>query len=155
MDRRFVALALAAFGLDRIVKILVMHWLPFQKPLAIWAPHLYFTYIQNHGAAFGIFQQQRTLLIGSGLAVLIIFWLLKAELLQSRLSVFGVAFLVGGDLGNLFDRIVYNGVIDFIDFRIWPVFNIADICIDLGIGLLLLHFWLSRKDTSSGIAHAS
>ena len=77
--------------------------------------------------------------------MLLIFWWLRTELLCTAPGRWGTALLIGGDLGNLYDRLVHGGVIDFIDFRIWPVFNVADMCIDLGIALLLVHYLMTRN----------
>ena len=108
---------------------------------------LHLTYVQNHGGAFGIFQGQQLLFIG--LAIAVVVWLareLTAKPSTSRLIQWGCALVLGGAVGNLLDRLRFGYVVDFIDFRIWPVFNVADTAIDVGVGLLLLHsFWTSKR----------
>ena len=67
-----------------------------------------------------------------------------------RLAQVGVALLVGGALGNAYDRWAYNAVIDFFDFRIWPIFNVADIAICIGAGLLILDTVRRDKKAKAG-----
>ena len=65
-----------------------------------------------------------------------------SEIKKSTLNArYGVAFLLGGAIGNLIDRIVLGKVVDFFDFIIWPIFNIADIAICIGVGLILWSTW--------------
>ena len=52
-----------------------------------------------------------------------------------------VGFLLGGALGNAIDRVRSGGVVDFLDFRVWPIFNVADIAICLGVTLIVFYFW--------------
>jgi len=152
MSFRFAALVGLIFGLDRLTKIAVSTWLPLNTPRPVFHPYLYFTYIKNKGAAFGILQNQQVLLIVSGLLVLVIFWFYRKELLQYPVGRVGATFLIAGDLGNLFDRVFYGGVIDFIDSRVWPIFNVADMCIDLGIILLLFDFWILKSKKPENVS---
>jgi signal peptidase II len=73
---------------------------------------------------------------------------------QSNISLLldiGLAFLIGGDLGNLFDRIFHGGVIDYIKFPYWPTFNFADISINIGIGLIILYLFITEKNEEQEI----
>ena len=111
------------------------------RPITSW---FYLTFVQNTGTAFGFFQ-------GSNKALLIFACLILCVLLYGARGLserggfwgaLGVALVLGGAVGNLMDRIHYGQVLDFLDFRIWPVFNIADSAITVGtisimIGLLL------------------
>jgi len=106
-------------------------------------PHLYFTLVHNTGTAFGMFQDNNK-------ALLIMSYVILGVLLYSARGLwergqewafFGVALIIGGAIGNIVDRHLYGQVIDFIDLRFWPVFNIADSAISVGavltgIGLL-------------------
>ncbi len=103
-------------------------------------PHLlYWTYVQNHAGAFGLFGTQPWFLVGMALVVLAIFWFAFREQAATSLLV-RLAFggIVGGAIGNILDRFHYGYVVDFIDLRWWPVFNVADSCITVGVALLLL-----------------
>jgi len=60
---------------------------------------------------------------------------------KERLLQFFIGFILGAAIGNLIDRILYGHVIDFLDFRIWPVFNIADSFITISVIFLMIYFW--------------
>lgn len=107
------------------------------------------TYVRNHGAAFSILQGQ-TLLLGLLTALLIaagLVFLFKNRDSKDRLMMCSVCMIIGGGLGNLIDRIYAGYVVDFIDFRVFPVFNFADICVTLGCALLCVS--ILRKDSKS------
>ena len=102
-------------------------------------PHVFhITYILNPGAAFGILENQRFFFISIGVFILLaaIFFFPKLQKEKLPLKV-GSALLLGGAVGNLIDRIQTGYVVDFFDFRIWPIFNIADIAIVCGVGLII------------------
>ncbi len=131
--------ALVALALDQYTKhVIVTDFLAGESRIAV--PHvLYWTYVQNRAGAFGLFGTQPWFLVGMALAVLAIFWFAFRE--QAATSAFvRVAFggIVGGAVGNILDRFHYGYVVDFIDLRWWPVFNMADSCITVGVVLLLL-----------------
>ena len=96
-------------------------------------PFFSITYVQNPGAAFGIFAGKRLASILIGIVVTMAFlvayrWLSK----KKKKYRYGTALLASGAVGNMIDRIQYGYVIDFFDLHIWPVFNIADIAIVAG-----------------------
>lgn len=104
------------------------------------------TYILNAGAAFGMMENQRFVFIAVAVAMMAAFAYYFREIkLQGLVFQVGVGLLVGGALGNLIDRVKLGKVIDFLDFRIWPVFNVADIAICVGAGLILWDV-LKKKD---------
>jgi signal peptidase II len=129
--------------LDRLSKAWIRHHFELGESRAV-TTWFYLTFVQNTGTAFGLFQgNNRALLI---LAVLILAALLYGARGLSERGGFwgslGVALVLGGAVGNLMDRVHYGQVIDFLDFRVWPVFNFADSAITIGtasimIGLLL------------------
>ena len=101
-------------------------------------PLLSLTYVQNTGAAFGLFRGQRLLFIF--LAIGIAAWILREMLTApapGRGAAWGFALVLGGSAGNLIDRLRVGYVIDFLDFHVWPVFNVADAAITIGVALLL------------------
>ncbi len=132
--------AVAALVLDQITKQIVgSGFAPGESKLAI--PHvLYWTYVQNHRGAFGLFGNQAWLLVLMSLAVLAVFWFaFRESATQSRLVQIAFGGIVGGAIGNIVDRFHYGFVVDFIDLRWWPeVFNVADSCITVGVVLLVL-----------------
>lgn len=103
-------------------------------------PHFFhLTLVKNQGIAFGLFQGAEKILlfvITLSIALLVNFALQPYP--GRRLTQWGISLILGGALGNWIDRIRAGAVIDFLDFRIWPVFNFADTAITLGVGLFLL-----------------
>ena len=135
----FVVALLAVLGLDQVTKHYVATtFAPGES--RIFIPHaVWWTYVQNHAGAFGLFGTQPWLLVAMALVVLGVFWYAFRDL-ASRSIVVRIAFgaIVGGAIGNIVDRFHYGFVVDFIDFRWWPVFNAADSCITLGVAVLIL-----------------
>jgi len=76
----------------------------------------------------------------------IIFFLRNKIDLKNKLVFFSLIFILGGSLGNMIDRLRVGSVIDFLDFRIWPIFNIADSALNIGLFLLILHFLFHKED---------
>lgn len=127
------------FLLDRFTKIAAVSNLSYGQSIKI-LPNLFnFTLILNNGTAFGLLRgQNAALALLSVLAItLIIFYILKNKSLDPVVSL-ALGLILGGALGNLFDRVRFGYVIDFLDFRIWPVFNIADSAITIGMAILIL-----------------
>lgn len=105
------------------------------------------TYVQNEGAAFSMWQGQWLILVGFPIAVIaagFVLMFIKRKTWRPLLLT-SVAFICGGGLGNLIDRITIGYVVDLFDFRVFPVFNIADIFICVGCGLMLLEVLLFEK----------
>ncbi len=140
--------AIAVLWLDQFTKHLVTSsFLPGESRFVI--PHfLKWTYERNVHGAFGLFGSNAVLLIGMAIVVLVLFWFSFRDAAVRSVTV-RVAFgmIVGGAIGNVVDRLHYGYVIDFIDFyRIWPnIFNIADSCITVGVGLLLITSLVTRR----------
>ncbi len=128
--------------LDRLTKIFFSHILSLGESWVVLRNILHMTLVHNTGIAFGLFRNQ-------GIVLIIIPVIMIALLLYnfyhykynneklSRLYIVAVSLIIAGAIGNLIDRILYGYVIDFIDLRIWPVFNIADSAITVGAVLLL------------------
>jgi signal peptidase II len=106
----------------------------------IVVPHvLWLTYVQNVHGAFGLFGSRPWLLIVMAVAVLAVFWFsFRDSAARSRLVRIAFGAIVGGAIGNIIDRVHYQYVVDFFDLRWWPVFNVADSCITVGVCLLVL-----------------
>lgn len=149
-DRRAIAYgsALALFALDRITKRLVETSLSAEDTLKVIPGFFDIVYSRNRGVAFGIFNdsafQWRTLLlvIASLAAVVVVSWILRRPAGIDRCTFWGLTLVLGGALGNVYDRIVSGQVTDFLLFYIgdyqWPAFNLADSAIVVGSGLLLI-----------------
>jgi signal peptidase II len=107
---------------------------------------LFFTLVHNTGTAFGLFQNNNRLLLLTSYAVLAMF-VYSARGLSERgggWGFLGVALVIGGAIGNIVDRHRYGQVIDFIDFRVWPVFNLADSAITVGAILIAIGLLTTR-----------
>jgi len=99
-----------------------------------------FTYVYNRGAAFGILQDQRVVFVGVSLVVIgVIIASYRYFPVTGPLLHLALGLQLGGALGNLIDRVRLGYVVDFIDLAIWPVFNLADAGIVIGVGILAFH----------------
>jgi signal peptidase II len=134
-----LVVAVMVFVADQLTK----HWvtatfMPGESRILV--PHLlYWTYVQNTRGAFGLFGDQTWLLIVLALAVLAIFWFSFRDIAaRSPLVRLALGGIVGGAAGNIADRLQHRYVVDFIDLRWWPVFNVADSCITIGVCLLIV-----------------
>ena len=127
--------------IDRITKYFARLKL-MEKTIAIIPNCFDLTYLENQGAAFGIFRNKRILLIGATSAVVafMLYYLLKNRGMSKWMKL-SFILIISGAIGNLIDRISKGYVIDFFHFYIgrmfdWPVFNVADICVVCGTILL-------------------
>lgn len=137
VNRPVWVVLLVLLAVDRLSKRLTLEFLSNQD--IIVAPFLHLRYVQNTGAAFGMMQGGNLLLILITLVILA--YLIKSwrELCgYGPLVKWGLVFILGGALGNLYDRITLGFVVDFIDLRVWPVFNAADSFITVGGVMLAL-----------------
>lgn len=101
----------------------------------------HFTLVYNRGIAFGLFNQNPSILfilISMSLVLLAIIARQAYAEKSSRLGWWGMALILAGAIGNWIDRFRFQAVVDFLDFRVWPVFNLADTAITVGVGLYLL-----------------
>ncbi len=133
-DYIFIFLSLGLIFLDQLTKYLVRLFMERGQSISIINNFFHISYVQNKGAAFGIFQNNVSILIWFSVIIL-------GVLLYNydKLPLVSKSLLFAGVIGNLIDRIFFRFVIDFIDFRIWPVFNIADSCLTIGVILLAVH----------------
>jgi signal peptidase II len=117
---------------------------------------LNFVHTTNPGVAFGILAESQAgwrtpLLISVSVAVIVfIVWLIGTDRTGGALGQYGVSFVLGGAVGNLYDRVAHQSVTDFVDFHIashhWYTFNIADSAIVVGAGLIVLELLRDRRD---------
>ncbi len=134
------SLASLVFVLDRITKIAVANNMSHGQSIKILPNIFHFTFVLNNGTAFGLLKGQNAALAAfSALAAaFIVVYAVRRKGMTADVSA-ALGLILGGALGNLFDRVRFGYVIDFLDFRIWPVFNLADSCITIGIIILSLH----------------
>jgi signal peptidase II len=136
---------------DRITKIFFSDLLAYGESLPVIRNVLHMTLIHNTGIAFGFFKDQGIVfivipVIAIFLLIFNVYYYRQNNEALSRVYIIAFSLILGGAIGNLIDRIVNGYVIDFIDFRIWPVFNIADSAITIGAIMVAIKcFRLSAK----------
>jgi signal peptidase II len=132
-----VMVVLGLLLLDRATKVLAQRFLE-QGAISVF-PFFQLNYVQNTGAAFGMMQGGNGLLIGVMLAIIgYLAYSWKDLCSQGKLVHWGCLLILAGALGNLYDRITLGYVVDFLDFLVWPVFNVADSAITVGGCLFVL-----------------
>jgi len=145
-------LILAAVVLDQWTKYLAAAHLQEIETLPLWQDIFHFTYVENRGAAFGMLANHRwVFMIFSTVAILLVLGWLFWEKPKSAWVKISAAFIIGGGIGNMIDRIRLGYVIDFIDVRAirFYVFNVADSFVCVGCAMMLLWVlcseWQERK----------
>jgi signal peptidase II len=141
-------LALAVLALDRATKVWARTWLAVHGPVRIF-PYFWLSYVENTGAAFGMGRGSR----GSNGAFIALAVVLIGALItwrrrlpkDQRWTHIALSLVLAGAFGNLYDRVAYGWVVDFFDFRVFPVFNVADSSITVGACILALTMWLEDR----------
>lgn len=148
-NRLFWLAAIVSLALDQLTKYWTVQALDIGDTIPLWPGVFHLTYVTNTGAAFSILSGQTewlrwlSLLVSLGLVILAI-----AGPSMSKLEQVGYGCILGGALGNGIDRFAAGEVVDFLDFRLinFPVFNIADVSINIGIICLLLALYRSSGE---------
>ncbi len=152
---RLLILAVGVFALDRITKTLTAGSMYIGQSKILLGDFIHITYVHNPGGAFGTrFGGNVFYIVAAAFAaVILVLWLFRKEHLPIGFT--GIALMLGGAAGNLWDRLTIGQVIDFIDVGIkssrWYTFNIADSAITTGICLLILQELLPRRNKSEKI----
>jgi len=137
--------------IDRVTKIFFSDLLSYGESLPIIRNIFHMTLVHNTGIAFGFFKDHGAVfivipIIAIALLIFNIYYYQQNNEALSRTYIIAFSMILGGAMGNLIDRIKYGHVIDFIDFRIWPVFNVADSAITIGAVIVAFKcFQLSSK----------
>ena len=156
----YLGIAACVFALDRITKVAVERSLTVYDSVTVIPGFFDLVHTKNRGAAFGMFAESdhplRTfLLIGVSIGVLCFISITlfrpgRAGFPASKVTAVGLSLVMGGALGNIYDRVAYGMVTDFLEFYYgtwrFAAFNIADSAISVGAGLLLLDMWRTRKE---------
>ena len=150
--RSFWLVAILGIIFDQITKyIVVQNFAAVGDTLPLWSNVFHFTYVINTGAAFSFFRGQveilRWISLVVSLILIIYVWFTPRLALLEQL---GYGFILAGAIGNGIDRFLFGYVVDFLDFRLinFPVFNLADVAINIGVVLLLVYsFTGSSKPT--------
>ena len=154
---KYMALAVAALlvGLDQWIKAWAA--IGLTRQIAVIPGLFYLTYLENTGAAFGIFQGQTfALAILSMVILAALLVLLLSSKINNRLAIWGLALILSGGVGNLIDRLVRGFVIDYLDFSAlfgFPIFNLADCLVVIGTALVIIYIiFFEDKIPSAGDA---
>jgi signal peptidase II len=129
-------IVLTVLSLDQLSKVIISRSLYFNQSVPVIKGFFHLTLVHNRGAAFGILKNQAALFIFTSLFAIILLILSLKNNRHKKLFSVALSLILAGALGNLIDRLFFGYVIDFLDFRVWPVFNIADSAITVGAVLL-------------------
>ena len=140
----FSGIAILVAIIDQLIKFYVEKNIS-EKSIDIIENIFSFSYLKNYGAAWGIFSENSWILtiITPMLIIFITYYLYKYKNGKGDLII--GAIVVGGAIGNYIDRIFRGYVVDYIDFKIWPVFNFADVCIVVGCVLFTVSLLRTEK----------
>lgn len=143
---RFLAIIVSTLFVDQFTKFLVQRLMFEGESIAVLPPVFYLTLVRNPGAAFGMLAGQTIFLIMITLLLLAAAVVLYDKIVKSPpIFQIGTGLILGGAIGNLIDRLYGGTVTDFLDFRVWPVFNFADVGIVVGVGIIIYSILIASK----------
>lgn len=143
----FIIIAIV-IAFDQLTKYLIQANFELNSTIPLIDGIFHITYIHNSGAAFSLFQNKTGFLIAMQLIVIsiVVIYLVKKQKKEHWCLLLSLSLIVAGGVGNLIDRAMNGYVVDFLDFRFWPIFNVADISVCVGCGLLVLYmFFIEPK----------
>ena len=143
MNRIPYLLILLGVVADQLLKLWASSTLSLYKPIVVFPNILDLHLVHNYGAAYGILQGQRLLLLCIGITVVCAFFVFYRHIVTSYWSRLGFIFFMGGAIGNIVDRLRLGYVVDYINIHIFPVFNLADVLIDIGIVCFIVDIFAS------------
>ena len=143
----FYFIAIIWLVLDQASKYYVMNHFALGESIPVIQNVFHLTYIINRGAAFGMLTNQRSFFLAVAFVLIIVYGFYRKRVNNGPVSLrVGTALLIAGAIGNGIDRYVLHGVVDFFDFRIWPIFNIADIGICVGVVCVIYYLLTSEHE---------
>jgi signal peptidase II len=157
---KLLLISVAVFIADRLSKLWILHHIISGQEITIIPHFFHLSHVYNNGAAFSLFsdtpspEKVRWMLIGFSLvAIAIVLVVFMKAGRRVNLTSIALALVLGGAIGNLYDRLAYRYVIDFLAFNFssyhYPDFNVADSCIVIGAGLLLIEVFRAPKSAFS------
>lgn len=147
-----IVFILSLIALDQLTKVIATNSLALTGSIELIRGFFHLTYAQNTGAAWSIFQGAGALfvLVAAAASIYLLYYLSRNRSLN-RLERTALILIVSGAIANMIDRIVHGYVIDFLDFYIFgydfPVFNIADCCLTIGVGLYIIDVLFVHKES--------
>lgn len=152
--RYLYLIALVVILIDQATKLAITRQIPLGSSVPVMGDLVYFTSVRNPGGAFGTFQSGTGVLTLITMATVIgIAALVRRKADLSLHMGLALSLLLGGAVGNLIDRLRFHHVIDFIDLRVWPVFNVADSAITVAVFVLAYHLLIGehRQNANASI----
>ena len=152
--------ALLVFVFDRLTKIKIMRSMVQGESHQVMGDYFRITSVRNTGAAFGLFAgNHKIFVVISMVAIALVLMLYFRGGRSHRLRAAALGLILGGALGNVYDRLRYGEVVDFLELSVgrfhWPVFNVADSAVSVGVALLALEIYVqgnARKQEVAGAA---
>lgn len=133
-----LGLFLVILVLDQLTKAFISVSMLPGESMPVWDGVFHITYVLNPGAAFGMLANQSWFFVLAAVVIIMAFVKFYPRLRrENNFLHYGCVSLISGTVGNMIDRLQWGKVVDFFDFRIWPVFNLADIAIVLGVGSMV------------------
>lgn len=143
----YIIIIILGLVLDRVSKIYAVNNF-IENPIE--SPFINLTYLENRGAAFGILQDKRIffLIITIAIVCYLLYYFYKSYKTNPTILNTALAMIISGALGNFYDRFVNGFVVDFLEFSFFsfPVFNVADIFVTLGCGLMIVYIIFIHED---------
>ena len=144
----FFLAAAIVIGLDQLSKYLVRSNMELGQSIPEQG-FFRFTYHTNTGGVFGLFANQTFLItVAAVISVVVIILYSRHKMAQSMMVKVSLGMILGGSIGNLIDRVRFGAVTDFIDVGAWPVFNLADSAIDVGVVMLIVYLLFKMRKES-------
>ena len=148
-------IAVSVLFFDRVAKWMIAKEIPLHESIQVIPDFFRLTHVENRGAAFGLFADSASewkiavLVLFSLVALVIVSALLWKNSHAMTTTGVGLALILGGAIGNLWDRLVSGHVVDFLLFYVgqyqWPAFNVADSAIVIGAGLLVFEILFTKS----------
>lgn len=153
MKKKVILFSIILFVLDQISKLVVDKVLILGKSITIFDKFLYLTKAYNDGVSFSLLSGHRWIIILITLFLMVFLYLYMQKFKVNKRNMIAFSLVFGGLFGNLIDRIVYGYVIDFIDFFVfnynYPIFNLADSFICIGVCILLYSIYMGEDNENS------
>lgn len=150
MKKKVLIISFITLSIDLTTKFLIFSLDKFEDSVVVINNFFKITPVKNFGAAFSTFEHMNLLLITISVIILIYLLLSINKVKNTKLNGLSYGLLIGGLLGNLFDRMVFGYVRDFLSFKIWKfnfaIFNIADVGIVVGIFMILILSIIREKN---------
>jgi len=144
-----IPITILVFFCDWLSKFLVQRSLSPGESYTLVDNVLSLTHLRNPGALFGLLSGEAPLIIFLNFAIIVLITIIWLKVMRGKWQYeVGLGMILGGTLGNLWDRIGNGVIIDFVDFHLWPVFNLADVFLCIGVGIII--FGLIKQELKWG-----